>query len=85
MCLPVAGRFLEIFGRKNNLRNFWTSLGNEATGAGRPPEEAVLMAQEAAQLPDPGKFHAYICVPPCCMHYARGRTAQTTAACTAAH
>ena len=26
------GKYLEIFARKNNLRNFWVSLGNEVTG-----------------------------------------------------
>ncbi len=30
---PAAGRYLEIFGRKNNLRNFWVTVGNEV-GAG---------------------------------------------------
>ena len=23
------GRYLEIFGRKNNLRNYWVTIGNE--------------------------------------------------------
>lgn len=27
-----AGRYLEIFGRKNNLRDFWVTVGNEVTG-----------------------------------------------------
>lgn len=26
-----AGKYLEIFGRKNNLRNFWVTIGNEAS------------------------------------------------------
>ncbi len=29
-----AGRYLEIFARKNNLRNYWVSIGNEVTGTG---------------------------------------------------
>jgi mRNA m6A methyltransferase catalytic subunit len=35
-----AGKYLEIFGRKNNLRNYWVTLGNEVTGTG-PPLEVV--------------------------------------------
>ena len=34
-CAPAsaaAGRYLEIFGRKNNLRNYWVTVGNEVTG-----------------------------------------------------
>lgn len=27
--LVPNGRYLEIFGRKNNLRNFWVTIGNE--------------------------------------------------------
>lgn len=27
-----SGRYLEIFGRKNNLRDFWVTVGNEVTG-----------------------------------------------------
>lgn len=26
------GKYLEIFGRKNNLRNFWVTVGNEVCG-----------------------------------------------------
>lgn len=26
------GRYLEIFARKNNLRNYWVSIGNEVVG-----------------------------------------------------
>ena len=36
MCLG-AGKYLEIFGRKNNLRNFWVTIGNEVTGTGQSP------------------------------------------------
>ena len=32
----VVGKYLEIFGRKNNLRNFWVTIGNEVTGTGEP-------------------------------------------------
>ena len=27
--LVPNGKYLEIFGRKNNLRDYWTTLGNE--------------------------------------------------------
>ncbi len=27
----AAGKYLEIFARKNNLRNFWVSVGNEVS------------------------------------------------------
>ena len=27
--LPVPGRYLEIFARRNNLRDYWVSIGNE--------------------------------------------------------
>lgn len=30
------GKYLEIFGRKNNLRDFWCTVGNEVTGQGLP-------------------------------------------------
>jgi hypothetical protein len=36
---------LEIFARKNNLRNYWVSVGNEVTGTGLP--ETDLRAFEA--------------------------------------
>lgn len=31
-----TGKYLEIFARKNNLRNYWVSIGNEVTGTGLP-------------------------------------------------
>jgi mRNA m6A methyltransferase catalytic subunit len=34
--LVPNGKYLEIFGRKNNLRNFWVTVGNEVTGQGLP-------------------------------------------------
>uniref|UniRef100_A0A6U9QP54 mRNA m(6)A methyltransferase n=1 Tax=Picocystis salinarum TaxID=88271 RepID=A0A6U9QP54_9CHLO len=37
--LVPNGRYLEIFARKNNLRNYWVSLGNEVTGMGLPEED----------------------------------------------
>lgn len=39
----LAGKYLEIFGRKNNLHNFWVTIGNEVTGTGMPigDEDAV--------------------------------------------
>lgn len=35
----AAGRYLEIFARKNNLRDCWVSIGNEVTGTGLPEED----------------------------------------------
>lgn len=44
----VAGKYLEIFGRKNNLRNYWVTVGNEVTGTGLPTaDEAALKANKA--------------------------------------
>ncbi|KAG2497446.1 hypothetical protein HYH03_004601 [Edaphochlamys debaryana] len=40
--LVPNGRYLELFARKNNLRNFWVSVGNEVTGTGLP--EADMQA-----------------------------------------
>ncbi len=37
--LVPSGRYLEIFGRKNNLRDYWVTVGNEVTGTGMPPED----------------------------------------------
>lgn len=37
--LVPTGRYLEIFGRKNNLRNYWVTVGNEVTGQGPPKED----------------------------------------------
>lgn len=46
--LPAAGKYLEIFGRKNNLHNYWVTVGNEVTGTGLPTEdEAALKANKA--------------------------------------
>lgn len=43
--LVPGGRYLEIFARKNNLRNFWVSIGNEVTGTGLPKEDVELLKQ----------------------------------------
>lgn len=37
--LVPNGKYLEIFGRKNNLRDYWVTVGNEVTGTGMPPED----------------------------------------------
>ena len=34
-----AGKYLEIFGRKNNLHDYWVTVGNEVTGTGLPQED----------------------------------------------
>lgn len=39
-----SGRYLEIFARKNNLRSFWVSVGNEVTGTGLPEEDMEALA-----------------------------------------
>ena len=64
-----AGTYLEIFGRKNNLRNFWVSLGNEVTGTGLPPGERELLeaegvvpvAADAAAGSDEDEMDAELC------------------------
>lgn len=42
--LVPGGSYLEIFGRKNNLRDFWVTVGNEVTGTGPPKEDADALA-----------------------------------------
>lgn len=42
-----AGRYLEIFGRKNNLHNYWVTVGNEVTGTGLPKEDIEALAAGA--------------------------------------
>lgn len=39
----AAGRYLEIFGRKNNLRDYWVTIGNEITGKGLPASDASAL------------------------------------------
>jgi hypothetical protein len=45
------GTYLEIFGRKNNLRDFWVTVGNEVTGKGPPREDVEALAGGAARVP----------------------------------
>jgi len=46
-----TGNYLEIFGRKNNLRDFWVTVGNEVTGKGPPREDVEALAGGAARVP----------------------------------
>ncbi|KXZ46765.1 hypothetical protein GPECTOR_41g730 [Gonium pectorale] len=43
--LVPNGRYLEIFARKNNLRNYWVSIGNEVTGTGLPDDDLRAMRE----------------------------------------
>ena len=43
-----GGKYLEIFARKNNLRDYWVSVGNEVTGTGLPPEDVAAFAEQGA-------------------------------------
>ena len=36
---------MEIFGRKNNLRDYWVTVGNEVTGQGPPREDAAAIQE----------------------------------------
>jgi mRNA (2'-O-methyladenosine-N6-)-methyltransferase len=47
--MSVAGKYLEIFARKNNLRNFWVSIGNEVTGTGLPEEDMQVSGLEGSE------------------------------------
>jgi hypothetical protein len=47
----LQGTYLEIFGRKNNLRDFWVTVGNEVTGKGPPREDVEALAGGAARVP----------------------------------
>ena len=44
MGLTCTGKYLEIFGRKNNLHNYWVTVGNEVTGTGLPKEDIEALA-----------------------------------------
>jgi mRNA (2'-O-methyladenosine-N6-)-methyltransferase len=44
--LVPNGRYLEIFGRKNNLRDYWVTVGNEVTGTGMPPEDLEAIKEK---------------------------------------
>ena len=46
--LVPGGRYLEIFARKNNLRDYWVSVGNEVTGTGLPPEDVKAFEEKGA-------------------------------------
>ena len=46
--LVPNGKYLEIFARKNNLRDYWVSVGNEVTGTGLPPEDVKAFAEVGA-------------------------------------
>lgn len=43
--LVPGGRYLEIFGRKNNLHDGWVTIGNEVTGQGRPEDDDKAVAE----------------------------------------
>ena len=43
-----GGKYLEIFARKNNLRDYWVSVGNEVTGTGLPPEDVAAFEEDGA-------------------------------------
>ena len=51
--LPLcgAGKYLEIFGRKNNLRDFWVTVGNEVTGQGAPKTDQAAI-EEGLRIPN---------------------------------
>lgn len=49
--LVPNGRYLEIFGRKNNLRDFWVTVGNEVTGQG-PPKEDQAAIEAGDRIPN---------------------------------
>ena len=42
--LVPGGNYLELFGRKNNLRDLWVTVGNEVTGTGPPKDDADAIA-----------------------------------------
>lgn len=44
--LVPGGKYLEIFARKNNLRDYWVSVGNEVTGTGLPPEDEKAFEEQ---------------------------------------
>jgi len=46
--LVPNGKYLEIFARKNNLRDFWVSVGNEVTGTGLPPDDVKAFEEMGA-------------------------------------
>jgi mRNA m6A methyltransferase catalytic subunit len=46
--LVPNGKYLEIFARKNNLRDYWVSVGNEVTGTGLPPDDVKAFEEKGA-------------------------------------
>ncbi|EFN58866.1 hypothetical protein CHLNCDRAFT_50385 [Chlorella variabilis] len=49
--LVPNGKYLEIFGRKNNLRDYWVTVGNEVTGQG-PPRGDQRAIEEGLRIPN---------------------------------
>ena len=50
--LPIAGCYLEIFGRQNNLRNYWVTVGNEVCSSTTSPARIKARLEELkAQRP----------------------------------
>lgn len=45
----TSGKYLEVFARKNNLRDLWVSVGNEVTGAHRVRRVSVCTPTGAWQ------------------------------------
>ena len=43
----LPGKYLEIFGRKNNLRNFWVTVGNEVCGWNHLADKVAKAEAEA--------------------------------------
>ena len=48
--LLTAGCYLEIFGRQNNLRNYWVTVGNEVSGSTTPPAPLTARLEELRAL-----------------------------------
>jgi mRNA (2'-O-methyladenosine-N6-)-methyltransferase len=46
--LVPGGKYLEVFARKNNLRDYWVSIGNEVTGTGLPEEDVAALHASSA-------------------------------------
>ena len=50
--LLTAGCYLEIFGRQNNLREYWVTVGNEVSGSTASPAQFKARLEELrAQRP----------------------------------
>ena len=59
--LGAAGRYLEIFGRKNNLRDFWVTVGNEVTGQVGWCSECEAQSESLQALSSPHSLHSFFC------------------------